>query len=157
MLTFFFTAIITFVWMNNTNCNYCYHFLVPPPPPWNGQMNSRYSIKLSLKTLLISTSLKEFLWSGNWVPMWLAYSWLQAEILSIFQAAPSALYCFWNGSLWGNHTPRMLVFSNLHFCRCRQKYTYWINIENAKSDGPMGEVKSSDYKNILRFYSKTKC
>lgn len=89
---------------------------------WNGQMNSRYSIKRSLRTSLISTGLKEFLRSGNCVPMWSAYGWLQAKILSIFQAAFSALCCFSNSTLWGNHDPpRMLVFLLQHFCRCRQK------------------------------------
>lgn len=63
---------------------------------WNGQMNSRYSIKWSLKTSLISAGLKEFLWSGNCVPVWLAHGWLQAKILSIFQAVSSASYCFSN-------------------------------------------------------------
>lgn len=63
---------------------------------WNGQMNSRYSIKWSLKTSLISAGLKEFLRSGNCVPVWLAHGWLQAKILSIFQAVSSASYCFSN-------------------------------------------------------------
>lgn len=117
---------------------------------WNGQMNSRYSIKWSLKTSLISARLKEFLWSGNCVPMWLTHGWLQAKILSIFQDAFSALYCFWATRRWSNPGLRRMCMSFssslgvwfLFFCRCWQEVSH-----------PDRENNKNLFKKVLRIES----
>lgn len=107
------------VWVNNANHYYYYHFLFFPPLKQT-HMDSRYSIKYGLKTSVISIGFKEFLWSGNCVPMWFSYGWLQAKILSIFQAVFSALSSFFNGRLQIAILPRT-VFLLQWFCRQLQK------------------------------------
>lgn len=67
--------------------------------------------------------------------MWFSYGWLQAKILSIFQAVFSALSSFFNGCLQIAILPPRTVSPLQWFCRHLQKSEYYFVFHSSSQRG----------------------